>query len=139
MNIEGVNRQGLAFETVHYAAVNGHATPEEIKAAEEFLDWLVTSEKGMDFLVNKLNVIAPFDNAAAPSNPLAANALHWLRSEGVTNAVTWSVLTPGEEFRDRVVGTGLLAYHRGESNWEKFRDDIREGWEHHRARMDEHA
>jgi len=142
MNIEDFGHQGLAFETVQYAAVNGHANEEHRAAAEAFLDWLVTSEKGMDFLVNKLNVIAPYDSVIAgmpPSNPLALSALAWLQNSDVTNAITFSVLTPGEEFRDRVVGEGLLAWHRGESEWAELREDLREGWERHRARMDDHS
>lgn len=140
MNIEDYPTQGLAFETVLYAAVNGHANEEETRAADEFLNWLVTSEKGTDFLASKLNVIAPYDSessAALTNNALAANALTWLKKEGVTNAVTWSVLTPGDEYRDEVVGTGLVKYTKGESAWDEFRADLAAGWKKHRERMNE--
>ena len=140
MNIEDVKDQGLAFDVVEYAAINGRAGEEEINAAGEFLHWLFTSEKGMDFLANKLNVLAPYDTvtqAALPNNPLAASAYEWLHREGVTGPVAYSVLTPGEEFRDKVMTGGLLAYARGESDWNKFKTDIKEGWGEHRAKMNE--
>ena len=140
MNIEEAKNQGLAFEVTEYAAINGRASEEEIQAAGEFLTWLFTSEKGMDFLANKLNVLTPYDtvtDAALPNNPLSANAFEWLKKEGVIGPVAYSVLSPGEEFRDKVMTTGLLAYARGENNWSKFRTDLKEGWGEHRAKVDE--
>jgi len=134
MNIESANRQGLSFEATHYVAINGRAAPEEIQAAEDFLNWLVTSERGMDFLVNQLNIIAPFNSVITgmpPQNPLSVSALEWMQNPDTTNAVTWSILNPGEEFRDEVLGAGLRAYHAGERAWDRFRDDVREGWERH--------
>jgi len=128
MQIESVNRQGLSFEAVHYAAINGHADEEQIRASEQFLDWLVTSERGMTFLVNELNVIAPFDSVlggTAQHNPLAENAIYWLQNENVTNAVTYSMIHPGDEFRDQVMGAGLRAYARGERAWDRFVEDTR--------------
>ena len=140
MNIEEVKNQGLAFEAVEYAAVNGSLDEEEVQAAGEFLNWLFTSERGMDFLANKLNVLAPYDSVTEnylPNNPLSASAYEWLRREGVTGPVAYSVLTPGEEFRDKVMHKSLLAYARGEDDWKTFRTGLREGWAEHRAKMDE--
>ncbi|MDR2686953.1 MAG: extracellular solute-binding protein [Oscillospiraceae bacterium] len=140
MDIEDAKDQGLAFEAVEYAAVNGSLDEEGRQAAGEFLDWLFTSEKGMDFLANKLNVLAPYDSvteAALPNNPLSASAFEWLRKEGVTGPVVYSVLAPGEEFRDKVMARGLTAYARGESEWKKFRTDLKEGWAEFRAKVDE--
>ena len=140
MNIEDYKAQGLAFEVVEYAAVNGGLSEEEVQAAGEFLNWLFTSERGMDFLANKLNVLAPYNSvteAALPNNPLSASAFEWLRREGVTGPVAYTMLTPGEEFRDKVLGAGLLSYAKGENEWDKFRADLREGWAEHRARVDE--
>jgi len=110
MNIEEAKHQGLAFEVTEYAAINGRAGEEEIQAAGEFLNWLFTSERGMDFLANKLNVLAPYDSVtetALPNNPLSASAFEWLRREGVTGPVVYGALTPGEEFRDKVMAGGL--------------------------------
>lgn len=140
MNIEDAKAQGLAFDVMEYAAINGRAGEEEIQAAGEFLNWLFTSEKGMDFLANQLNVLAPYDSvtpAALPGNPLAASAFDWLKREGVTGPVAYSVLTPGEDYRDKVVSEGLLSYAKGENDWNKFKTDLKEGWGEYRARVNE--
>ncbi|MCL2531089.1 MAG: extracellular solute-binding protein [Oscillospiraceae bacterium] len=139
MRMESASRQGLAFETVKFAAINGRADQEHIDAAEQFLTWLVTHERGMDFLTNRLGVIAPFDTVVSSvqmQNPLMADAVHWLQNEQVNNTVTWSMLAPGDEFRDQVVGEGLRYHIRGEHSWSEFMEDIREGWARHRARME---
>jgi len=140
MEIEGVKDQGLAFEVVEYAAINGNASQEERQAAGEFLQWLFTSERGLDFLANKLGVLAPYDSVtetSLPGNPLSASAFEWLRKEGVTGPVAYGALTPGEEFRDKVMARGLTAYARGEDDWTKFRTGLTQGWAEHRARMNE--
>ena len=123
--------QGLAFDVMEYAAINSGLNEERRNAAADFLNWLYTSEKGMDFLANKLNVIAPYKTQTAatlPNNPLSADAFAWLQKEDVQNVVTWTSLTGGEEFRDKVLGAGMTAYHKGESNWDQFREDVRKGW-----------
>ncbi|MCL2494358.1 MAG: extracellular solute-binding protein [Oscillospiraceae bacterium] len=140
MNIEDVKAQGLAFEVTEYAAINGRASEEEKQAAGEFLNWLFTSERGTDFLANKLNVLAPYDSVTSsslPNNPLSAAAFEWLGKEGVTGPVVYGALSPGEEFRDKVMHTGLLAYARGENDWAKFRTGLKEGWAEHRGKVDE--
>ena len=140
MDIGDVPAQGLAFDVTEYIAVNGRLSEAEIQAAGEFLSWLFTSEKGMDFLANKLGVLAPYDavsETALPNNPLSVNAFEWLKREGVTGAVAYSVLTPGEEFRDKVMADGLVDYARAENDWKTFRTDLKEGWAEHRAKMNE--
>jgi len=139
MRMESAPRQGLAFEAVQFAAINGRAEQEHIDAAEQFLNWLITNERGIDFLTNRLGVIAPYStviNGRQMQNVLAANAVQWLQNAEVTNTITWSMLAPGDEFRDQVVGHGLRYHVRGESSWDEFMEDVREGWERHRARME---
>ncbi len=140
MNLNDVQNQGLTYEAVEYIAINGKLEQEEKQAAGEFLNWLVTSEKGMDFLANQLNLLAPYDTITEetmPKNPLANCAMEWLKKEGVSSAVSYSVLSPGEEFRDEVMAKGLVAYAKGESNWDKFKTDLQKGWAEFRAKVDE--
>ncbi|MDR0531720.1 MAG: ABC transporter substrate-binding protein [Oscillospiraceae bacterium] len=139
MDIEDVPTQGLAFDVTGYLAINGKLSEEERKAAGEFLNWLFTSERGMDFLATKLNVLAPYDTEteeSLPRNPLIADAFAWLKKSEAGNVLTWSSLTPGEEFRDKVFGKGLLAYSTGKTDWEDFKSDLREGWGKLRGKME---
>jgi len=132
-------RQGLAFDVTEYAAVNARLGEEDRRAAADFLNWLYTSEKGMDFLANKLGVLAPYESqnaATMPNNPLSADAFAWLKKEDVQNVVTWSSLAGGEEFRDKVLGRGMAAYHAGESGWEEFREGVAKGWNDLRGSWD---
>jgi len=131
LDMEQTGRQGLAFDVVEYAAINGKLSEENRLAASAFLNWLYTSEKGMDFLSNKLNVIAPYDSqneGTLPNNPLSTDAFAWLKKEDTQNVVTWSALTAGEEFRDKVLGSNMTAYHNGESDWNEFKQKVDKGW-----------
>ena len=51
----------------------------EGKAAEEFIYWLFSSEKGKEFVINKLDLIAPFDTFSeneVPEDPLAQEVIN---------------------------------------------------------------
>ncbi|MDR1927323.1 MAG: ABC transporter substrate-binding protein [Oscillospiraceae bacterium] len=136
---EGKN-QGLGVEVLQYAAINAKSEEAEILAAGEFLSWLTSSEKGTDFLANKLNLLAPYDTVKAdylPNNPLSADAFAWLKNKDVTNLVSWVSLSPGEEFREDAVRSGMNAYAKGESTWEKLKEDVVSGWKEFRAKIDE--
>ncbi|WP_199624621.1 ABC transporter substrate-binding protein [Paenibacillus alkalitolerans] len=66
------NKQVSAAVSKRLVIDKEHATPEEQAAAKKFLEWLVYSEKGQDFLVNKANIITAFKNITLePSDPLA--------------------------------------------------------------------
>ncbi len=53
--------------------IDKNATPAEQAAAQKFLDWMVFDEKGMDFLVNKSQIISAFkNNPNKVTNPLGA-------------------------------------------------------------------
>jgi hypothetical protein len=45
------------------------------------------------------------------------------------------VLAPGAEFRGKAVPKGLLSCAKGESDWNKFKTGLREGWGERRAKM----
>lgn len=54
--------------------INKDATAEQQAAAKKYLDWMVFSEKGQDFVVNQSQVISAFkNNANKVTNPLGAS------------------------------------------------------------------
>ncbi|MCL2106053.1 MAG: ABC transporter substrate-binding protein [Oscillospiraceae bacterium] len=139
MNYGETEKQGLALEPVLYAAVNAKAPEEERQAALAFLAWLFSSEKGMDFVSNKLNLLAPYstaDEAWLPNNPLSVSAFQWLKRDDVTHIVSLTALSPGEEFRTETVHRHLLGYTRGETPWEEFKDRVVTGWREFRGKIE---
>ena len=54
-------QQGLCIGTENFYAVNKKASAEDQKATVDFVYWLYSSEKGKDYVINKLGFISPFD------------------------------------------------------------------------------
>ena len=67
------SKQGLAVGTENYLAVNQKASEEDQKATIDFVNWLYTTDKGKEYVVNELGFIAPFKLSKddIPDDPLA--------------------------------------------------------------------
>ncbi len=134
-------KYGLALEPQLYAAVNAKASDEDKQASLAFLEWLVSSDKGLAFLGKELNLLAPYSSmtdALLPSNPLSADAFQQLRSgdAAVVHLVSMTALSPGQEFREKTVAAGLVSYARGESAWEEFKTSVSTKWKEFRDKME---
>ncbi len=128
--IEGEETQGLCVGTENYFAVNSKASPEKQKMAEDFLNWLYTSDSGKDLVTNTLNFIAPYDTfeeAEAPSDPLGKEVYRWMNADDV-NTVPWIFsIFPSQNFKSDF-GAALLQYAQGTKNWDGVVTQFRNGW-----------
>ena len=92
MGAKGEEKQGLCIGTENYFCINAKASPEHQKAAEDFLYWLFSSEKGKSFVTDKLDFIAPFDTFTQdeiPTDPLAKEVIAWSKRTDVSS-VPWN-------------------------------------------------
>lgn len=128
--VKGEKGQGLCTGTENYFAVNSQASETDRQATIDFLQWLVESDKGRDFLRNSLGVVAPyatFDEDEAPADPMDREMFRFMNSENLTS-VTWNMLTiPSQTFGDNL-GQSLLSYAVGETEWETLVSDTIEDW-----------
>ena len=103
---------------------------EEQKATEDFIFWLFSSETGKDFVVNKLNLIAPFDtfeDDEKPSDPLAQEVVYWMNKSEVTT-IPWNfTVFPSQTFKSDF-GAGLLQYAQGTKEWDNIKRLFVERW-----------
>ena len=84
-------QQGLCIGTENFYAVNKKASAEDQKATVDFVYWLYSSEKGKDYVINKLGFISPFDTFTEfekPKDPLAVEVLHWMKKSDITT-IPW--------------------------------------------------
>lgn len=57
------------------------STPEQKKASEEFLNWMVSNKTGEDYYVNKCGFIPVFDNVSVkPKEALSQNVLKYMKN-----------------------------------------------------------
>lgn len=120
--------QGLTTGTENYWVVNKEASPEDIQATLDFMDWLVTSEEGTTFMADDLGLTIPFKDAKESPNVFVKEDIK-LTQEGKT-PVSWNFTTmPSEEWKNGV-GSALTAYAADptDANWEKVVSAYVDGW-----------
>ncbi|MFR5875159.1 MAG: ABC transporter substrate-binding protein [Eubacterium sp.] len=129
--IEGEENQGLCIGTENFYAINSKASDAEQKAAQEFIYWLYSSDTGKDYVINKLDFIAPFDTFdenEVPGDPLAQEVLNWMNKDNI-QTITWDfTIFPSQTFKDNF-GASLLKYAQGTKDWEQVKSDMVKSWE----------
>jgi len=129
-NMEGEETQGLSIGTEGFICVNSKASEEKQKLAKDFLYWLYSSEKGKDYVINKLGFIAPFDTfteSDAPRDPLAKEVVAWMNKENINN-IPWNfTLFPSQNFKE-AFGGDLLKYAQGKTNWDSVVNNFKTNW-----------
>jgi len=128
--MEGEENQGLAIGTENFFAINKTVSEEQQKLAEDFLFWLYSSDKGKDYITNRLGFIAPFDTFQedeVPSDPLAREVLDWMGRENI-QTVPWNfTIFPSQTFKDDF-GAALLQYAQGTKAWEDVSTTVINRW-----------
>jgi len=134
IGFEGEESQGLCIGTENYFCINSQASEADQKATADFVYWLINSETGKDYMVNKLGNIAPFttfSDEEKPSDPLAKSMLASMES-GKT-AIPWIFTTfPSQTFKDNF-GSALLEYAQGTMDWDEVTNVVVEQWKTEKA------
>ena len=133
--IKGEENQGLCIGTENYIAINKKAKEADRKASLDFLDWLFSSEKGKDYVTNKLDFITPFNTFKEdelPDDPLAKEVVRYMRNDNL-NTVPWIFTSfPNENFKTQV-GSSLLDYVQGDKKWEDVEKTVKDKWKSERG------
>ena len=134
MDLDGEENQGLCIGTENYFCINSEASEMDQQATADFVYWLINSETGKDYMVNKLGNIAPFNtfnDNEKPSDPLAKSMLASMES-GKT-AIPWIFTTfPSQTFKDNF-GSALLEYAQGTMDWNGVTGVVVEQWKTEKA------
>ena len=123
-------QQGLCIGTENFYAVNKKASAEDQKATVDFVYWLYSSEKGKDYVINKLGFISPFDTFTEfekPKDPLAVEVLHWMKKSDITTIPWYFTLFPSQVFKEDF-GSDLLRYAQGSENWTTVTNNVIADW-----------
>ncbi|MBQ7918923.1 MAG: ABC transporter substrate-binding protein [Lachnospiraceae bacterium] len=138
MGLEGEENQGLCVGTENYFCINSQVSEAKQKASADFVYWLINSETGKDYMVNKLGNTAPFTTFAddeKPSDPLAKSMLASMES-GKTS-IPWVFTTfPSQTFKDNF-GSALLEYAQGTMDWDGVETVVVEQWKTEKALLAE--
>ena len=127
--LEGEKDQGLCIGTENYFAINKKAPEASQKASIDFVNWLISSEVGKDYMTNKLGNIAPFttfSDKEKPKDPLAKDMLKYMESG--KKSIPWIFTTfPSQTFKDQF-GAALLEYAQETADWNHVVDTEKKQW-----------
>ena len=131
---DGEENQGLCTGTENFWCVNSQASEADQKATIDFINWMVTSDKGKDYMVNALGNAAPFTTFSddeKPSDPLAKEMFRWM--ENGKTSVSWNfTIFPSQDFKNDF-GDALLQYASGNMTWDDVKDLVVTRWAEEKA------
>jgi len=128
--VSGEEKQGLCIGTENFFSINSKTTPENQKAALDFINWLFTSEKGKTFVTKDLGFITPFDTfkaEEAPNDPLAKEVVAYMSNKDLYN-VDWNFTSfPSQTFKDSF-GQALGQYTAGAMTFDEVKNLFVQYW-----------
>jgi raffinose/stachyose/melibiose transport system substrate-binding protein len=130
LGADGEDANGLTVRVNRYLAVNDRASEAQKQAAVDFLEWLFSAEDGKRFVKENLGYASPlstFRENELPDDPLRRDALQKLGKSGLSSVPDLSDAYPGGTLHTDV-SSGLLAYTRGEKDWDDFVSDVKGMW-----------
>lgn len=123
MGFDNEENQGLCIGTENFFAVNSKADDKEQKAAEDFINWLFSSEKGKKVVTTELELLTPFDTFTeneVPDDPLAKEVIRWMNKDNIVT-IPWNfTVFPSQNFKNDF-GSALLQYAQGTKDWDEVK------------------
>ncbi|RKD27512.1 raffinose/stachyose/melibiose transport system substrate-binding protein [Caminicella sporogenes DSM 14501] len=126
--VKGAVEDSIPVGVPMHWAINKNSPDADKEAAKDFLNWLYTSEKGKDFIVNKFFFIPPlkgFENLEL-KDPLG-KAVKRYAEEGKT--MPWVFMGYPTGWGQEVLGTNIQKYLAGEMTWDKVISNSKSKWE----------
>lgn len=134
--VSGEENQGLCTGTENFICVNSMASEADKQASIDFIEWVYSSDKGKDYVTNKLGFISPFNTFTeeeSPKDPLAREVLAYMADSSKVS-VSWNFTAfPSQQFKDRF-GSNLLNYCKGEITWDDVIRSTKQDWTSEKAK-----
>ncbi|MBC2579512.1 ABC transporter substrate-binding protein [Clostridium sp. DJ247] len=129
MPIDGVKEGAIPVGVPMYWAVNSSKDSDTKKAAKDFLNWLYTSDKGKDAIVNDFKFIPALKGYDAsnlqPSDPLAKDMVKYSKDK---NTISWVFMGYPTGWGQNKLGTDIQKYINGEITWDKLVENAKNTW-----------
>lgn len=126
--VEGVAEGKLPVGVPMYWAINKDKDEAVKKAAVEFLEWLYTSEKGKDYVLNQFKFIPAYDgyDVSKISDPLSKD-IYKYSTEG--NTINWVFMGYPSGWGMNVLGAEIQKYLSNQTSWEELVNTSKEAWQ----------
>lgn len=134
--VEGEESKSINIGTEAFMAINSEASEADQQATIDFVNWLFSSEEGMDYVTNDLGFIAPFESFgdSTPSDPLAKEVNRYMTDPDL-EPIPWVFTTfPSQKFKEDFAG-GLAQYASGNMEWSDVVDIFVSSWASEKANL----
>lgn len=132
--VAGEENQGLCTGTENFWCVNSQTSEANQKATLDFVNWMISSDAGKDYMVNSLGNAAPFSTFGddeKPQDPLVKEMFRYM--EGGKTSVSWNfTIFPSQDFKDDF-GAALLEYCNGNMTWDDVANTVVTRWAEEKA------
>lgn len=131
ISAKGEENQGLATGSENYLCINAKASKADQEASEKFLNWVVTSDKGIKALSEDMGFTTPFKafDKVKSDNPLVEAAVE--DSNSGKDQVAWNfTMMPSEQWKNDL-GNALLQYaQKGQTQaqWDEVQKAFVDNW-----------
>ncbi len=122
-----VNQGMIPSGSANYWAVNKNSSELQIATAKDFLDWLNTSERGKEIVLNELKFVPAYSgyDAASISDPISQE-VYRLSQEGKT--FLWTFPSYPSNWGMGMLGAELQNYANGDKTWDETIETAKELW-----------
>jgi raffinose/stachyose/melibiose transport system substrate-binding protein len=135
MPIIGAKEDSIPVGIPMYWTVNKTKDEKTQKAAKDFLNWMYTSEKGKDYVINKFGFIPPFKGYEAenlqPKDALAKDIMDYSKN-GKT--IQWVFMGYPSGWGMEKMGVDLQKYVDGKLTWNQVMENGKKSWEEARKK-----
>ena len=126
MGIPGEENQGLCCTSSYFWCVNKYASADDIEAALQFLQWLVSSEDGLRIMAEDMDFLIPFKQAHAPDN-LFLQTFREEEKEGKSPVVQYYKSGKYESWINGI-NNALTDYVDGTGSWSAVTEAFKKLW-----------
>lgn len=129
MSLDGVKEGCLPVGVPMYWAVNSKKDDATKKAAKDFINWLYTSDKGKEMIINDFKFIPAFkgydSDKLQPSDPLSKQIMQ-ASKDGKT--MPWVFMGYPTGWGQDKLGTDIQKYISGDLTWDKLVQNAKDNW-----------
>lgn len=129
--VEGVAEGKLPVGVPMYWAINKNKDEAVKKAAVAFLEWMYTSEKGKEYVLNEFKFIPAYNgyDESKIMDPLAKDIYKYSKGG---NTINWVFMGYPSAWGMNVLGAEIQRYVSGEATWEQVIKTAKESWQQDR-------
>ena len=130
MPIVGAKEDSIPVGIPMYWTVNSTKDEKTQAAAKAFLNWMYTSEKGKDAIINKFGFIPPFKGFDSPDlQPKDALAKDIMKYASAGKTIQWVFMGYPSGWGMEKIGVDLQKYVDGKLTWDQLIENGKKSWE----------